>query len=164
MKGKFLTDISELEKAYEEFRYVLAELKQVDSYALIGQGNINYEWSTRQRENLQSQELLLKKAMDKYMNVLEFDEANCFAALGVANVLAEHNKLTEAMEVYKVLKENNPNMYHALLNQAHLQVELGNYESAINLYKKSLELFPGGMNLEIELYLAKVYYKMKSYD
>lgn len=54
--------------------------------------------------------------MDKYINVLDIDEANCFAALGVANVLAEHGKVNEAMEVYKVIKENNPNIHHALLN------------------------------------------------
>ena len=61
--------------------------------------------------------------MDKYMNVLEADETNCFAVLGVANVLAEHNKLNEAMEIYKILKENNTSIYHPLLNQAHLQVQ-----------------------------------------
>lgn len=54
--------------------------------------------------------------MDKYINVLDIDEANSFAALGIANVLAEHGKVNEAMEVYKVIKENNPNIYHALLN------------------------------------------------
>jgi hypothetical protein len=66
--------------------------------------------------------------MDKYISVLEGDEANCFAALGVANILAEFGKTSEAMEIYKVLKENNPNMHHALLNQAHLCMAQENYE------------------------------------
>jgi hypothetical protein len=30
--------------------------------------------------------------MDRYMAVLEGDEYNSFAALGVANILAEHGK------------------------------------------------------------------------
>ena len=65
---------------------------------------------------------------------LEFDEANCYATLGIANVLAEHGKLNEAMEIYKVLKESNPNMYQPLVNQAHLSMEQQNYEVAVNLY------------------------------
>jgi len=48
--------------------------------------------------------------------VLEMDEANAFASLGVANVLAEHGKVTEAMEIYKVVKENFPSIVHPLMN------------------------------------------------
>ena len=63
------------------------------------------------REESEKQEIYLKKAMDRYVAVLEYDEANCYATLGIGNVLAEHGKLNEAMEIYKVLKESNPNMY-----------------------------------------------------
>lgn len=41
--------------------------------------------------------------MDRYIAVLEKDESNSLAALGIANVLAEHGKLNEAFEIYKVL-------------------------------------------------------------
>lgn len=54
--------------------------------------------------------------MDRYMHILDKDEGNCFATLGIGNVLAEHGKLNEAMEIYKVLKESNPNLYQPLLN------------------------------------------------
>jgi hypothetical protein len=54
--------------------------------------------------------------MDKYIAVLEIDEANSFATLGVGNVLAEHGKLEEAMEIFKVLKEAAPNMHHPWVN------------------------------------------------
>ena len=109
--------------------------------------------------------MLLKKAMDKYIAVLEFDEANVFATLGVGNILAEHGKLNEAMEIYKVVKECNPNIYHPWINQAHLSIAQSNYEGAVNLYSKCLEkFFPGGKNLEIELYMCKAYYKMKQFD
>ena len=60
--------------------------------------------------------------MDRYMHILDKDEGNCFATLGISNVLAEHGKLNEAMEIYKVLKESNPNLYQPLLNQAHLSM------------------------------------------
>jgi RNA polymerase-associated protein CTR9 len=97
--------------------------------------------------------------MDKYITVLENDESNAFGSLGVANVLAEHGKIAEAMEVYKVLKETNPNIPHPLLNLAHMNVAEGNYEAAINLYRKALEKYPDGRDLETELYLAKAHYK-----
>lgn len=164
IKGKLLNDISELDKAYEEFKHVAERLSKGDSYALLGLANINYEQSTRCRDNLQAQELHLKKAMDRYTHVLELDEANAFAVMGVANVLAEHNKLNEALEIYKSLKENCPNMHQVLVNQAHLQVEAKNFEGAVNLYLKALEKLPGCSDLEIELYLAKAYFKMRAFD
>ena len=48
--------------------------------------------------------------MDRYMAILEGDEANSYAALGVANVLAEHGKVNEAFEIYKQLALSNPGM------------------------------------------------------
>lgn len=57
------------------------------------------------------QEYNLKRAMDKYIQVLEMDEANSFASLGIANILTEHGKINESMEIYKALKENCPNMH-----------------------------------------------------
>lgn len=98
------------------------------------------------------------------MTVLEVDEANWEACLGVANVLAEHNKINEALEIYRAVKENVPNSHQALVNQAQLHVERKNFEAAENLYKKALELFPGNRNLDIELYLSKVYFKKEDFD
>ncbi len=63
--------MSELDKAYEEFRFILEKLARGDCYALTGQGNINYEKSTRFRHEPRMQEEFLKKAMDKYMAVME---------------------------------------------------------------------------------------------
>ena len=54
--------------------------------------------------------------MDRYIAVLEHDEANSFATLGIANILAEHGKQNEAFEIYKVIALSNPNMYHPLVN------------------------------------------------
>lgn len=43
--------------------------------------------------------------MDKYIHVLENDESNVFASIGIANVLAEFNKVFEAVEILKGIKE-----------------------------------------------------------
>ena len=73
---------------------------------MIGQGNINFEWAIRSREELQKQQHFLQKAMGKYIQVLENDESNCAASIGVANVLAEFNKIGESLDLFKLAKEN----------------------------------------------------------
>jgi predicted negative regulator of RcsB-dependent stress response len=46
--------------------------------------------------------------MEKYKQVLENDESNLFAAMGIASVLAEFNKVNEAIEILKGVKEFTP--------------------------------------------------------
>ena len=48
---------------------------------------------------------------------------------------------------------------------AHLNVVLGNFEIAINFYKKAIEkLPPGHGDIETELFLAKSYFKNMEFD
>lgn len=76
--------------------------------------------------------------MQQYFSVLELDEHNAAGSLGVANVLSEYNKVTEAKEIFKVIEtsEADPKIVrHALLNHAHLLMnDAENSEFAINLY------------------------------
>ena len=71
------------------------------------------------------------------------------------------------MEILKGVKEAFPSHVERpgiLLNLAHIHVVHSNYESAINLYLKALEMFPAGRgDLETELYLAKAYYKNRQF-
>jgi len=102
------------------------------------------------------------------MEVLKNDESNIFAAMGVAIILAEHNKTDEALEILKAIKEACPSHVERpsiLINLAHINIVNENYESAINLYLKAIELFPRGRgDLDTELYLAKAYYKNKQFE
>lgn len=41
--------------------------------------------------------------MQMYFTILELDDQNCAGALGIANVLNEYDKTTEAKEIYKLL-------------------------------------------------------------
>lgn len=154
----------DLNQAYGEFSFVVDKLVRGDSYALIGKANINYEQSTRCRDDPHKQSFFLNKAMNTYIEVLERDECNAFASLGIANILSEYGKVQEALEIYKVLRESNPHLPQPLVNLAHLNMSEGNYEAAINFYQKALDLYPGRMDLEIELYLSKAYYKHKAFD
>jgi tetratricopeptide (TPR) repeat protein len=111
---------------------------------------------------------MLKSAMEKYIVVLESDESNVFAALGIANVLAEHNKVPEAIEILKGVKEASPShitLPNVIINLAHLNIVQENYESAINLYKIALEKYPQNKgDLECELYLAKAFFLSKQFE
>lgn len=143
-------------------------LKSYDSYLILSIANIYYEWSTRVRFDPQEQGNLLKKAMEKYIFVLENDESNVFAAVGVANVLAEHGKVVDAIEILKGINEACPKSIqvpNVLVNLAHLNMANENYEAAIPLYIKALERLPPGRgDLEIELFLAKAYFANKAFE
>jgi len=49
------------------------------------------------------QDKLLIKSYNKYLEILAHDQTNCFAVLGIANVLAFFNKTEDAQEIYKLL-------------------------------------------------------------
>ena len=54
--------------------------------------------------------------MGKYILVLENDESNCAASIGISNVLAEFNKIGESLDLYKLAKENQPNSTIPMVN------------------------------------------------
>jgi len=114
------------------FEHVRKEFNKADSYAVMGIANIEYEASIANRSK--PQEKYLQSAMERYLYVLEHDEANAYATLGIANVLAEYGKFEEASEIYKVLRDTCPEMPHAMVNSAHLLVERKSYEQAIVIY------------------------------
>ena len=97
------------------------------------------------------------KAYNKYLEILYHDQTNCYASVGLANVLAFFNKTEDAMEIYKLVSHSNPSMWQALINHAHLSVSVHNYEVAINLYDKVLEKFKPN-DLKVMMYLAKAYF------
>ena len=102
--------------------------------------------------------------MNTYFAVLEKDEVNAAASLGIGNVFTEYNKVSEAKEIFKVLESSETDasiVKHAMLNHAHLLMDDENSEYAINLYQAAHEKFPD--DLTIALYLAKAHYKRKNY-
>lgn len=168
VKGKMLADICQTEKAIKEFKDLEGIIKAFDSYIVLSVANIYYEWSTRMRENEGKQSEFLQRANEKYKQVLEYDESNIFAAMGIACIFAEFNKVEEAVEILKKLKEASPAHMQRpsiTINLAHLNMVLKSYESAINLYTIALEKFPNGQgDIETELYLAKAYFMNEQFE
>jgi len=46
--------------------------------------------------------------MQGYFKILEIDDHNCSGSLGIANVLCEYGKISQANEVYKLLAISEP--------------------------------------------------------
>ena len=103
--------------------------------------------------------------MQGYFSILEIDEQNCAASLGIANILNEYGKIMESNEIYKLLANTEPNSligHHSVVNQGHIAMWNNNFELAVNLYKSALELKPD--NLRVSLYLSKAYFRKKDYS
>lgn len=166
IKGKMLLDANHTQDSMAEFKHLQDRvLRAFDPYIVLSCANILYEWSTRVRHSPEEQGQLMRRAMDKYIEVLEADDSNIFAALGIANILAEHNKVTEALEIMKSIKEATPSNIHSpnvMVNLGHMNIIFENYESAINIYEKTIEKY--GANLELRLFLAKALYLAKRFD
>ena len=91
------------------------------------------------------------------------DQTNCFAALGLGNILAYFNKTEDAQEIFKIISLSNPNIFQPLMNQAHLAIGEKKFELSINLYKTILEKFLPN-HLRTEMYLAKAFFVKGDYE
>lgn len=111
LKGKILFDMGRVKESGEAFKFVVERLVHDDSYGFLGLANIAFRNALNCRINNNEQDRLLVKAYNKYLEILAHDQSNCFACLGVANVLAFFNKIEDAQEIYKLISQSNPNMH-----------------------------------------------------
>lgn len=104
--------------------------------------------------------------MNMYFTVLEQDDQNCAAALGVANILCEYGKIDESKQIYKLLvnscENNQLTGFQARVNQAHCTMWEQNYDLAVNLYQSALEIYPN--DIDCSLYLSKALFKKKDFQ
>lgn len=164
LKGKILFDIGQINESANEFKYVLERIVPDDSYSFLGLANICFKNALGIKDGGGGeQDRMLVKAYNKYLEILYHDQTNCYACIGLANILAFFNKTEDALEIYKLMSHSNPNLYQPLINQAHLSIGLKNYELSINLYQKVLEKFKPN-DLRIEMYLAKAYYRKGDFE
>lgn len=135
-----------------------------DSYCFLGLADITFKSAIESKSILKAdQDRLLLKAYHKYLEVLAHDHTNCYASIGVANVLAFFNKTDDALEIYKLMSQSNPNLHIPLINQAHLNISQNKFEVAINLYRNVLERFKID-DLTTEMYLSKAYYRKNDFE
>ena len=95
--------MGKLDEAKQEYVKAMELSGNRDTYAFVGLANINYALSVQYRHDMNVQEAQLRSALSKYFGILEIDEFNTYASLGIGNILTEYGKVTEAKEIYKLL-------------------------------------------------------------
>lgn len=161
--GNFYMEDEQFVKADQEFRNALTKNPH-DSYAYISTGNIFYNSSCKYRDNPKKQEEKLRQALRKYMKALEYDDSNAFAANCIGNIIGEYGMIDEAMEIYKAVGENHPEIPHSMINSGHILASQNRIPNALKLYEKVLEKFYNGRHDQIELWIARLHYMSKSYE
>ena len=150
-------------KAEKEFSNAINK-NPLDTYAHLSLGNIMYNEAWRIRDNPKKQEDKLREAMKRYLKAMEWDDSNAFAAICVANVIGEYGMIDEAMEIYRVIRENHSNFSHAMINSGHVLASEGQVANALKLFEKVLVKFYNGKNEQLELWIARLHYQSKNYD
>jgi len=164
LKGKILMDRGDTTEAEKTFRFVIEKIYNADTYSFLGLANLAYKKGMDLKlENQDQQDRLLVRAYNKYLDILANDQSNCFACIGLANILAYFNKTEDAQEIFKLMAESNQNLYQPLMNRAHLSIGEKNFEIAINLYQNILEKFLPN-DLKTEMFLSKAYFIKGDYD
>jgi hypothetical protein len=88
-----------------------------DAYSFIGLANIAFKQAVDEKLNINGeQDRLLVRAYTKYMEILAHEQTNCYACIGLANVLAFFNKIEDALEIFKLVGQSNSNTYIPLMN------------------------------------------------
>lgn len=135
MKGQILFEMGQVADASNQFRHVIERIVRDDSYSFMGLANITFKQAMAVKDNSNGeQDKLLVKAYNKYLEILSHDHTNCYASVGLANILAFFNKTEDAQEIYRVVCHANPNYYQPMMNQAHLAIGEKRFDLSINLY------------------------------
>jgi len=116
LKGKILFDLGHITEAANEFKFVLERIVPDDSFSFLGLANITFRQALGVKDNGSEQDRLLVKAYNKYLEILYHDQTNCYACVGLANILAFFNKTEDALEIFKLMSHCNPNLYQPLVN------------------------------------------------
>lgn len=157
-------DLGDVAEAEKTFRQIIEKIYNADTYSFLGLATLAYKKGLEAKQTDQdSQDRLLVRAYNKYLDILATDQTNCFACIGLANILAYFNKTEDAQEIFKLMAQSNPSLYQPLMNQAHLSIGEKNFEIAINLYQNILEKFLPN-DLKTEMFLAKAYFRKGDYE
>jgi tetratricopeptide (TPR) repeat protein len=135
-----------------------------DIYTLVFFGNIFYELAIQIRSKQSEFNSRLGRALELYIQAIELDKYNSYAANGIANVLAEFNMGSQALDTYKNITEKHQNNHNAFINEALIYINDNKFEKASIILNKLLKKHFNNNNQEVENLLAKTYIDMKDFD
>lgn len=149
----------------------IIRLDDKDPFTYVLTANINYEMAYQARGEKYKKDEFEKrilKALTFYYAALELDSQNVYAAIGIANILAEFNQTGQALDVYKSVNDKL-GCYSKLVNEAliYMSEKDKKYFKSVNILGKVLNSLKGHDNSEyeeIELIYIKALYENSEYD
>ena len=133
---------------------LFSEMSASDVYAKLALANMEVEAAVNS-EDPKEKEGHLKTAMRNYQRILLQDGTNTYAANGIGTVLFERGHYRYARDIFTKVNDAAPTFPDPALNLAHVQMKLGKYGTAVQLYESCLLNFgygERGINLS---YLAQ---------
>jgi len=170
IKIQSLFDSGKEDEALKIAYSILEQYNEKDCYTLILLGNIYYRIASKFRigmlpdKNRTYYNSNLNKSLELYYKALETDKYNCYAAIGIANVLAEYNLTKESLDIYKTVSDVQNNNLNATVNEALIYMNENQFEKAIINLNKILKKNFNGLNPEIEVILIKCYRDNKDFE
>ena len=170
IKIQSLLDSGKEDEAIKLASSILDQYNDKDCYTQILLGNIFYKKAFKYRigimqdKNRTAYFFHLNKALELYHQALENDKYNCYAAIGIANILAEYNLTKESHEIYKTVSDFQPNNINSTINEALIYMNENQFEKAIINLNKVLKKNYNGLNPEIEVMLIKCYRDNKDFN
>ncbi|KAH8398937.1 hypothetical protein KR222_000083, partial [Zaprionus bogoriensis] len=96
-----------------------------------------------------------ENALKMFRKAFEQKERNLWAANGIGVALRNHDQLAESETIFKQILESSKHCREALLNSAHIALELEHYGEAIELYKRCLREVPPVNCVQVMQLLAR---------
>ena len=85
-------------------------------------------------------------ALNKFDNVLKYDDRNAKAHIGRGQALCGDNQIGPSLEEYDKALEIEPDNKNALISKANSLSKSGDYDNAIDLYKRGIDVDDGSDN------------------
>jgi tetratricopeptide (TPR) repeat protein len=117
----------------------LMTFENSDPFTLVLIGNVNYDMAYHHRASgskVAEFNTRIQKAIEFYFAALDLDPSNAYAAIGLANCMAEFNITGPALDVYKSVGEKLFCCYSRLLNEALIYINDKKFNKALNILSK----------------------------
>ncbi|XP_034476135.1 RNA polymerase-associated protein CTR9 homolog [Drosophila innubila] len=156
--GNYHVRQGDLEQAMLNYNVVMNRNNEVeDSYMLVAVGNvglINLQRSIDEGDHEMTKHQV-QNSLQLFRKVLEQNQRNLWAANGIGVALSCNGYFSDADTIFKQITESPKRCPEAILNSAHVALELEHYSDAIEIYKKYLKMFPAANCVEVMQLLAR---------
>ncbi|EDW10499.2 uncharacterized protein Dmoj_GI18511 [Drosophila mojavensis] len=136
------------------------------SSTLVAVGNVCLLKGTRATANDETDMALQYKqnALQLFCKALEQNKRNLWAANGLGVAMCHLSHLTAAETIYKQVVESSSLCSNAILNLAHVAMDLKHYSDSVEIYRKCLkDVLPANSVKEMQM-IASALYQSEQFD